>query len=67
MARSNYIYLILADGLPCAAFTVKYEMEVYLDKLDAKLDDAEIDIFRMKDNPSVEDGAPVDITNEFYN
>lgn len=31
MARSQYVYLVLDDGLPPAAFTVKYEFERYLD------------------------------------
>jgi hypothetical protein len=32
MARSSYVYLVTLNTRPIAAFTVKHELESYLDK-----------------------------------
>ncbi len=61
MARSNYIYLVLVDGKPNSAFTVKHEMESSLPSKTSK----DISIFRLKDNPANSE-KPVNITEEIY-
>lgn len=62
MARSTYIYLAIDEGMPLAAFTVKYELQDWFDK---QTDDAlqTIYIYRMRDG---EGGEVKDITHEFF-
>jgi hypothetical protein len=66
MARSTYIYLMVVDGKPYAAFTVKHELETYLDHFEENHDDGEVEIFRLRDNPIHNDKDPEDITDQFY-
>ncbi|TYO65498.1 hypothetical protein FXV83_16310 [Bradyrhizobium hipponense] len=34
MARSSYVYVVMTNGSPEAAFTVKHELATYLNKRD---------------------------------
>ncbi len=60
MARSTYIYLVLSNNKPVAAFTVKYEMEEFVWNYQYA-----VNILRFRDNGDETD-LPVDITGEFY-
>jgi len=33
MARSTYVYMVLNQGVPCAAFTVKHECVTFLENI----------------------------------
>ncbi len=60
MARSTYIYIVLSDNKPVAAFTVKHEMEEFIWNYKYA-----VNILRLRDNGDEKD-LPVDITKEFY-
>jgi hypothetical protein len=62
MARSKYIYVIEYEGTIDSAFTVKYEMENYLDKREY-LHDGYTRIFRFPDGGR-SDG--VEITEKYF-
>lgn len=63
MARSTYIYLITENNTPFAAFTVKREMEDYLNSVGVPYRRL-IKIYRMKDNPHVSE-MPQNITDKY--
>ena len=64
MARSKYIYLIKNGDEIDSAFTVKHEMEYYLDETD-HLDGVfkPVTILRLRDGG---EGEPVDITDNYF-
>jgi hypothetical protein len=62
MARSKYIYLIEYEKCVDSVFTVKYEMESYLDGKEY-LHDGYTRIFRFPDGRR-SDG--IEITNEYF-
>jgi hypothetical protein len=62
MARSKYIYLIEYENCVDSVFTVKYEMQSYLDK-NEYLHDGHTRIFRFPDGGR-SDG--IEITEEFF-
>lgn len=57
MARSNYVYVVIEQGIPVAAFTVKYEMERWLGRHG---EGREFRVWRLRDNGSPDNG-PVEI------
>jgi len=61
MARSAYIYLVTEDGEPVAAFTVKWEMEWWIER-----NPGEYRLFRMVDGRWAEPIAkrPVAMSND---
>lgn len=63
MARANYIYIIQTHFINYYAFTVKYEMESFLDSFG---DNPEfpISIFRVKDGGW--DATMKDITGDYF-
>lgn len=62
MARSKYIYIIRNGDEIESAFTVKHEMESYLDK-ETRLHDSFVTIIRIRDGG---DGDYVDITGDYF-
>jgi len=73
MARSHAIWLVCAyageSKIPVAAFTVKHELQSWLDKR-FKGDKNQLQIFRMIDNPyydanDVLHTVPNDVTKDF--
>lgn len=65
MARSKYIYLIKHGDEVDSVFTVKYEMEKYLDENLHLHNVYEVTtIFRFRDGG---DAEPVEITEEYFN
>lgn len=63
MARSTYIYIVLINRAVYAAFTVKHEMEKYLDDREGLIEEGGVQILRVRDNG---DEDPTDITDKYY-
>ena len=47
MARSEYVYVVTQHGNPIAGFTVKYEMEGWLNERDGPLPSS-VRVFRIR-------------------
>lgn len=54
MSRSTYIYLVMKDNTPVAAFTVKWEMQWWIERHPSTYT-----ILRMRDGTHADKGEPV--------
>jgi hypothetical protein len=70
MSRSTYIYVVtLGTGSLNnlnAAFTVKRELQSYLNRRAQVPDASDVTVWRLRDNPTRDDPVPVDITASMY-